>query len=48
MGIDTILEIGPKKTLSGLIKKIDKRIQVMEIGDLKSFRKALDFFGATP
>jgi len=48
MGIDTILEIGPKKTLSGLIKKIDKRIQVMEIGDIKSFRKALDFFGATP
>jgi [acyl-carrier-protein] S-malonyltransferase len=48
MGIDTILEIGPKKTLSGLIKKIDKRIQVMEIGDLKSFRKALDSFGATP
>jgi len=48
MGIDTILEIGPKKTLSGLIKKIDKSIQVMEIGDLKSFRKALDFFGATP
>ncbi len=48
MGIDTILEIGPKKTLSGLIKKIDKYIQVMEIGDLKSFRKALDSFGAIP
>jgi [acyl-carrier-protein] S-malonyltransferase len=44
MGVETILEIGPKKTLSGLIKKIDKRIQVMEIGDLKSFRKAQEFF----
>ena len=40
MGIETILEIGPKKTLSGLIKKIDKRIRVMEIGDLASLRKA--------
>ena len=46
MGVETILEIGPKKTLSGLIKKIDKRIQVMEIGDIKSFRKAQDFFSA--
>jgi len=48
MGVETILELGPKKTLSGLIKKIDKRIQVMEIGDIKSFQKALDFFSATP
>ncbi len=46
MGIEIALEIGPKKTLAGLIKKIDKRVTVMEIGDLKSFRKAQDFFGA--
>jgi [acyl-carrier-protein] S-malonyltransferase len=46
MGIDTILEIGPKKTLSGLIKKIDKRIQLMEIGDIKSFQKAREFFAS--
>jgi [acyl-carrier-protein] S-malonyltransferase len=47
MGIETILEIGPKKTLSGLIKKIDKRIRTIEIGDLASLRKAQTFFSTS-
>jgi len=43
LGIDTIVEIGPKKTLSGLIKRIDKRFQLLNIGDPDSFRRAQDF-----
>lgn len=44
LGIDTIVEIGPKKTLSNLIKRIDKRFCLLNIGDPESFREALSFF----
>jgi [acyl-carrier-protein] S-malonyltransferase len=45
MGVDTIVEIGPKKTLSNLIKRIDKRFKLLDIGDPVSFRKAQAYFG---
>ena len=35
-GVDTIIEIGPGKVLSGFIKKIDKGIQVYSAQDVKS------------
>lgn len=44
LGIDTIVEMGPKKTLCGLIKRIDRKIRLMNIEDTASLRKAISFF----
>ena len=41
MGIDTIVELGPKKVLSGLIKRIDRNVRTLNIEDMASFEKAL-------
>jgi [acyl-carrier-protein] S-malonyltransferase len=40
-GIDTIVELGPKKVLSGLIKRIDKNIRTLNIEDMVSLEKAV-------
>jgi len=44
MGVQTIVEIGPKKTLSGLIKRIDRNIRVLNIGDKGSLESTAEFF----
>jgi [acyl-carrier-protein] S-malonyltransferase len=35
-GVTTFLEIGPGKTLSGLVKRISRDAQVSNIGDIDS------------
>ena len=40
-GIDTIVEIGPGKVLSGFIKKIDKTIKVYQIEDATSLNETI-------
>ena len=44
-GVDTFVEIGPGKTLSGFIKKIDKEISVYNVEDMASLEKTLEAFG---
>lgn len=44
MGIDTIVEIGPKRTLSGLIKRIDRKMQLLNVDNLASLKKVASFF----
>lgn len=44
-GVDTFVEIGPGKTLSGFIKKIDKEIQVYNVEDMASLEKTLEYIG---
>jgi [acyl-carrier-protein] S-malonyltransferase len=39
VGIDTIVEIGPKRTLTNLTKRIDAGIRVANVEDLASLRK---------
>jgi [acyl-carrier-protein] S-malonyltransferase len=46
IGVDTIIEIGPKRTLSGLIKRIDRRMRLMNVGDRASLKKTAAFLNA--
>ncbi|MBQ7793359.1 MAG: ACP S-malonyltransferase [Clostridia bacterium] len=40
-GVDTFVEVGPGKALSGFIKKIDKEIAVYNVEDMASLEKTL-------
>jgi [acyl-carrier-protein] S-malonyltransferase len=39
MGVETIVEIGPKRTLSGLIRRIDRRLRLLNVEDGESLEK---------
>jgi [acyl-carrier-protein] S-malonyltransferase len=39
MGVETIIEIGPKRTLCGLIKRINRNMQLLEVEDSHSLHK---------
>jgi [acyl-carrier-protein] S-malonyltransferase len=41
MGVDTIVELGAKRTLSGLIRRIDRRIRLLNVEDGESLEKTL-------
>ena len=43
MGIDTIVEMGPRKILSALSKRIDGRIRMLNVEDRDSLKKTLEF-----
>lgn len=41
MGVDTFIEVGPGKTLSAFVKKIDKNVEVFNVEDLKSLENTI-------
>ncbi len=41
-GITTFIEIGPKRVLSGLISRIDKSVQLLNVNDEQSLNKTKD------
>ena len=42
LGVDTTVECGPGKVLSGLNKKVDRALTVLNIGDLAGLQKSLE------
>jgi len=44
-GVDTFIEVGPGKVLSGLIRKIDRNVQTLNVEDTASLQKTLDYLG---
>lgn len=45
-GVDTFVEIGPGKVLSGFIKKIDRKVTTINIEDTKTLEKALEILNS--
>lgn len=45
-GVDTFVEIGPGRTLSGFVKKIDRGVSVYNISDVAGLKKTIDELGA--
>ena len=41
-GVDTFVEIGPGKVLSGFVKKIDRKLTVVNVEDMASLDKAVE------
>lgn len=43
-GVDTFVEIGPGKALSGFVKKIDRKVNIMNVEDISSLEKTIEYF----
>lgn len=41
-GVDTFIELGPGKTLSGFVKKIDRTVKVFNVEDINSLNKCVE------
>lgn len=44
-GVDTFIEVGPGKALSGFVKKIDKTVNIYNVEDINSLNKTLEGLG---
>lgn len=44
-GVETFIELGPGRALSGFIKKVDRKLKVFNVEDVQSLGKVLDSCG---
>ena len=44
-GYEVFVEVGPKKVLSGLMRRISKKVKVFQVEDLATLKKFMDFLG---
>ena len=44
MGITTFVEIGPGKALSGFVKRIDKKVKILNVENIDSLNGVLEYF----
>ncbi|KMJ58605.1 malonyl CoA-ACP transacylase [Bacillus sp. LL01] len=44
LGVDTFIEVGPGKVLSGLIKKVNRKVTTIPVYDNETLQKAIDHF----
>ncbi|MDE3838484.1 [acyl-carrier-protein] S-malonyltransferase [Bacillus methanolicus] len=42
LGVDTFIEIGPGKVLSGLVKKVDRSVKTLAVSDEDSFKATIE------
>ncbi|CAH0183592.1 MULTISPECIES: ACP S-malonyltransferase [Peribacillus] len=42
LGVDTFIEVGPGKVLGGLIKKIDRSVQIHSVSDIDTLTKTIE------
>ena len=38
-GVDTFIEVGPGRVLSGFVKKIDKSVRVFNVEDMQGLKE---------
>lgn len=41
-GVDTFIEVGPGKALSGFIKRVDRKLNIYTVNDFESFNKTVE------
>jgi [acyl-carrier-protein] S-malonyltransferase len=44
-GVDTFIEVGPGKTLSGFLKKIDRKVQILNVENVEDLNRVIEQIG---
>lgn len=47
LGIERLIEVGPGKTLTGFIKKIDRSLATSRVEDVKTLADTISFLGGS-
>lgn len=48
LGVETYVEIGPGRALSGMMRRIDRKAPILNLEDMKSYKKLINKLNLTP